>query len=167
MQLTQRIRNWRRGFFSRALTVVKISYEEYLEAHPKASRQDIMGWVKECVHPKRGCAWWKIAPTAEVRQLHMRVVFLWLMFVRQHPKPQGALLSSYIIKVLSPHFKQCTQSHLEEGKPPIGAVSLACAAVSTHDAEFLSCADAVTTSIGGSSIPMLRNWQVRAPDETI
>ncbi|KAI0684662.1 hypothetical protein C8T65DRAFT_701968 [Cerioporus squamosus] len=109
--VNQSLRNWRRSFFSRAQAAVEAGYQEFLEANPLATRTDIKNWQTEAVHPKRGAAWWGTLPS------------------NFNPKPSGPLLSTYIIKVFSPHFKYIANSHLEESQPPIGALSLACAAV--------------------------------------
>ena len=59
MQAKQRLRNWRRGFFDRALKIVDEAYVEYKKAHPKATRTDVAKWVQKVSDPKSGAAFWQ------------------------------------------------------------------------------------------------------------
>ncbi|TFK80615.1 hypothetical protein K466DRAFT_605190 [Polyporus arcularius HHB13444] len=111
----QRLRNWRRAFFERAQNVVKAAYKEFVKANPNLSRNDIKNWVEDALDLKRGAAWWRDLPGPERR------------------KPEGKLMSPYLLKVFSPHFKHISNSYLQESKPPVGALSLACAALERAD----------------------------------
>ena len=44
-------------------------------------------------------------------------------------KPRGALQSRYILKTFAPHFKMISASYYKTSEPPVGALSIACAAV--------------------------------------
>ncbi|TFK90690.1 hypothetical protein K466DRAFT_660641 [Polyporus arcularius HHB13444] len=109
--VNQRLRNWRRAFFERAQTVVKTAYKELVKSNANLSRNDVKNWVEDCLDLKRGAAWWRDLPGPERR------------------KPEGKLLSPYLLKVFYPHFKQISSTYLQESQPPIGALSLACAAL--------------------------------------
>ena len=65
-QARQRLRNWRRGFFDRALKVVDEAYIEYKRAHPKATRTDIAKWVLKISDSNSGAAFWQAPVSDEV-----------------------------------------------------------------------------------------------------
>ncbi|TFK87767.1 hypothetical protein K466DRAFT_565190 [Polyporus arcularius HHB13444] len=112
----QRLINWRDGFLSRALTVVKEGYHTFLAQHKAATRcnatiADIITWTDDALDRAGGEAWWEYPITA------------------QNSEAQGMFKSKYMLRTFGPHLAVVNESRLEEEKPQFGALAMAAAAV--------------------------------------
>ncbi|PIL36990.1 hypothetical protein GSI_00682 [Ganoderma sinense ZZ0214-1] len=107
----QRVANWRRGFLDRAINAVAAGYKQFKVKHPDASKHDVADWANDAMDVKTGFALWEAPPTDT------------------DPKPHGALCSEYVLQTFGPHFKAIQGSLLADSSPPVGALSLALAAL--------------------------------------
>ncbi|PIL37759.1 hypothetical protein GSI_01453 [Ganoderma sinense ZZ0214-1] len=107
----QRVMNWRRGFMTRAHNAVKAAVDDWKKANPDATVDERAMWAKTALHRRRGVAWWEL-PKSD-----------------RNPKPEGPLMTPYILKTFGPHFKYISGSILADVGEPVGALSLTCAAV--------------------------------------
>ncbi|KAI1786867.1 hypothetical protein LXA43DRAFT_1098816 [Ganoderma leucocontextum] len=101
----------RRAFFKRANNLVAAAYKAYKSKHPNATKADVSQWVKSALDPDTGFALWETPPT------------------REDPMAHGSLLSTFVLSTFAPHISATADSHFEERPPPIGALSLALAAI--------------------------------------
>ncbi|KAI1785119.1 hypothetical protein LXA43DRAFT_1100679 [Ganoderma leucocontextum] len=107
----QRIMNWRRAFLDRAINVAATAYQNFKTEHPNASKRDVANWAEGAMDLKTGFALWEVPPTDK------------------DPKPHGGLRSPCVLQTFGPHFKSICGSILADSPPPIGALSLALAAL--------------------------------------
>ena len=133
--------NWRRAFLDRALKAVCEAYNNYKTAHPNATKGDMAKWATDASDTRTGAAYWQTPVSKSV------CILCFVLEPSMHDssdtmqngKPRGLLRSSFILDVFAPHFKAISASRFKQSDPPVGALSLACAAVCVTSSMLCEC----------------------------